>query len=151
MACLPCCAVGKFWLCLNDELSRKQSPVKYIFSLHVWCTVGPQALGQRGMINGACSVGLLSSPCTSNLHKTPSPAAPCPYSCPQDLLVRPRALTNSQEGLVAAARDRPRDMFTASGGTVEIDMYIVTLEDRRYYIRDEWVSSHTWLTGRTLG
>lgn len=93
-------------------------------------------MGQRGVMNGACSVGLLSNPCTSSLHNTPGPAAPGAYSFPQDLPVRPRALTNSQEGLVAV-RDRPRDMFTASGGTVEIEMCIVTLEDRRRYIRDE--------------
>lgn len=55
---------------------------------------------------------------------------------------------------MAPARDKPRDMFTASGGTVEIDMCIVTLEDRRCYIRDEWVSpphTTTWLTERPLG
>ena len=53
------------------------------------------------------------------------PRSPTPSL--KNLPVRPRALTSSWEGLVAAARDRPRDMFTASVGTVKIDVCIVGL------------------------
>lgn len=49
----------------------------------------------------------------------PQQVAPGPYSSTPDPPVRLRALTNSLEGLLAAVRDRPRDMFTASGGTEE--------------------------------
>ena len=44
-------------------------------------------------------------------------------------------LTSSWKGLVANARDRPRDMFTASGGTEGTDIYMVTLGDGRDCVR----------------
>lgn len=71
---LPCWAAGNLWYCGRDEeASRKQSPVRYIFSLHVWCTVGPQALGQRGLMNGTCSV-LVYSPISAPLATITLPA-----------------------------------------------------------------------------
>lgn len=55
-------------------------------------------------------------------------AAPRPHSSPLDPPGIPGPLTSSWVGLVAADRDRPRDMFTASAGTEETDMtHMVTL------------------------
>lgn len=75
---------------------------------------------------------LFCNPCTASLHNSPAQQLQVP-------IPTHKTLTNNWEGLVAAARDRPRDMFTACGGTKETDKFIVTLEDRRHHMRNAWV------------
>ena len=124
----PCRAAGILWACQDGEASRKQNPVKCMFSLHAWCTVGPQACGQRGLVGGVAPASVPPShPNTFTLHETPSTSSPrsplFPSGCSRD----PGQLTSSRKGLVVATMDRPRDMFTASGGTEGTDVCMVTL------------------------
>lgn len=87
------------------EPNRKQEPFAYICSPQGLCTVGPQAWGYRPVSKDSPE-HLLTFP---SLLASSSP------------LLCPRKLTNKQEQLVEAARDRPRDMLTASGGTERAD------------------------------
>lgn len=55
------------------------------------------------------------------LHKTSSPASPALPSLPSRPSSDPGQLTSSFGGMVLAARVRPKDIFTASGGTEKTD------------------------------
>lgn len=81
----PCRAAGILLTCWNGEASRKQIPVKCMFSRHAWCTVGPQAWGQRGLVGRAVPATVAPSrPSTSTLHETPSTRALDPHGFSQD-------------------------------------------------------------------
>lgn len=84
----PCRAEGSLWACREGKDSRKQKPDKYMFSLHAWCTVGPQAWRQRELVGGGAPASISPSHAsTSTLHKTPSfsiprsPLLPSEYAC----------------------------------------------------------------------
>lgn len=92
----PCRAEGSLWACQEGKDSRKQKPVKYMFSLHAWCTVGPQAWRQRGLVGGAAPASIPPSyPSTSILHKTPSFSIPRSPLLPSKYFCDPRQLTSS--------------------------------------------------------
>lgn len=76
----PCRASGSLWVGQEEEVHRKQTPAKCMFSLHAWCTVGPQAWGQR-VVGRAAPASVPSQHPT--LHKSPAPAVPGPHP-PQD-------------------------------------------------------------------
>lgn len=81
----PCRAAGILWACRDGETSRKQNPVKCMFSLHAWCTVGPQACGQRGLVGGVAPASVPPShPSTFPLHETPSTSSPRSPLFPSD-------------------------------------------------------------------
>ena len=106
---IPGRAAGTVRMVCRRESSRRQVPFMYMFSPQALCTVGPQAWGQRpAWVRGApehapffsLSPSLLGPP-----RHSVSPSRPS-----RD----PETLTNSWERWVEAARDRPRDMSTAS-------------------------------------
>ena len=80
---------------------------------------------------GGRETGAVSAPCPFNPAsppiKTPGSAALGPQLLPSEHSHDPRQLTSSRKGLAANARDKPRDMFTASGGTERTDIHMVSL------------------------
>ena len=110
---LPGRAVGTVPRVCRRESSRRQEPLAYMFSPQALGMVGPQACGQR-------PVWTRGSPERSpHLHPQPQLLlAPVP---PLRSSWAPEKLTSNEERLVEAARDRPRDIFTASGGAGRAD------------------------------
>lgn len=106
---IPGRAAGTVRMICRWESSRRQVPFMYMFTPQALCTVGPQAWGQRpvwvrGAPEHAPSFSLSPSLLCPPRHSV-SPSRPS-----RD----PETLTNSWERWVEAARDRPRDMSTAS-------------------------------------
>ena len=87
---------------------------------------GATGLGGRETVGGAVSAPCPFNPASPPI-KTPGPAALGPQLLPLEHSHDPRQLTSSRKGLAANARDKPRDMFTASGGTERTDIHMVSL------------------------
>lgn len=71
---------------------------------------------------------------TSAIHKIPNLRSRRSPLLPSGPFCDPGKLTSNLEGLVVAARDRPRDIFTASGGTKETDTCMFTLKDCKRWV-----------------